>query len=50
MKAQLYSLSTKIASIDKRYVQLVFALIALTLTVVGAAAPEIGGDIGGHPR
>ncbi len=43
MKVKFAQLVLGIQKIDRRYIQLAFALVALVLLVIGAGAPEDGG-------
>jgi len=47
MKTKLFKLSLFTQKINRQHVQVVFALLALVLFVLGAGAPESGG-IGPH--
>jgi hypothetical protein len=46
MEYKLHQLKLGLASLDMRYVRLVMIVLSLTLFVLGAGAPEMGGDIG----
>ena len=50
MKTYFNRISLSLANLDTRYIRLAIILLALTLSVIGAGAPEIGGDIGGIPK
>jgi len=48
MKTHFNRISLTLTTLDTRYIRLALIVLALTLAVLGAGAPEIGGDVGGH--
>jgi len=48
MKNKLTHLSFLVQKINRQHIQLVFALLALAMLVLGAGAPETGGGIIGR--
>ena len=46
MEYQIHQLKIGLARFDMRYVRLAMIVISLTLFVLGAGAPDMGGDIG----
>jgi hypothetical protein len=46
MEYKLHQLKLGVARLDMRYVRLAMVLLSLTLFVLGAGAPDMGGDIG----
>jgi len=48
MKNKLMQLSLLIHKINRKHIQLAFALLALAMLVLGAGAPESGGGIIGR--
>ena len=46
MEYQLHQLKIALARLDMRYVRLAMILFSLTLFVLGAGAPDMGGDLG----
>ena len=46
MEYKLHQLKLGVSRLDMRYVRLAFVLLSLTLFVLGAGAPEMGGDFG----
>ena len=46
MEYKLHQLKLGIARLDSRYVRLALVLLSLTLFVLGAGAPDMGGDLG----
>jgi hypothetical protein len=47
MKTTFNHISQSLASLDTRYIKAALILLALTLSVIGAGAPVIGGGLGG---
>ena len=47
MKNLVQKLSLSTGKIDKRHVQILMALVVLSLLVLGAGAPGVGGGPGG---
>jgi len=47
MKNLVQKLSLSAGKIDKRHVQILMALVVLSLLVLGAGAPGMGGGTGG---
>ncbi len=47
MKSKFNRLTVSFTTLDTRYIKLALILLALTLSVIGAGAPIIGGDLGG---
>jgi len=46
MKSQLNQIVSTLSKIDQRHVRLALIILSLTLFVIGAGAPAIGGEIG----
>jgi hypothetical protein len=46
MEYKIHQLKIVLARLDMRYVRLAMVLISLTLFVLGAGAPDMGGDLG----
>ncbi len=46
MNYRISQLKLGLARLDMRYVRLVMVLLSLTLFVLGAGAPDMGGDLG----
>jgi hypothetical protein len=46
MEYQLHQLKLGLARLDMRYVRLAMVLLSLTLFVLGAGAPDMGGGLG----
>ena len=47
MKNLVQKLSLSAAKIDKRHLQVLMALVVLSLLVLGAGAPGVGSGVGG---
>jgi len=46
MEYKLHQLKLSLASLDSRHIRIALVLLSLTLFVLGAGAPEMGGDLG----
>ena len=46
MEYRISQLKIGLAHLDMRYVRLAMVLLSLTLFVLGAGAPDMGGDLG----
>lgn len=46
MEYRIFQLKLSLARLDMRYVRLAMVLLSLTLFVLGAGAPDMGGDLG----
>jgi hypothetical protein len=46
MEYRISQLKLSLARLDIRYVRLAMVLLSLTLFVLGAGAPDMGGDLG----
>jgi hypothetical protein len=46
MEYKLHQLKLGLAQLDTRHVRLALIIISLTLFVLGAGAPDMGGDLG----
>ena len=48
MNRIIQNLSLSFSKIDRRHIQLLLALVTLSLLVIGAGAPAVSGGSGGH--
>lgn len=46
MKSQLNHIALVVSKLDQRHLRLALIILSLALFVIGAGAPEIGGEIG----